>query len=114
VDKAREYKQEGNEYFKEKNFRKARTKWSRVFAYTKAILGTSPGAGTEISNGMADMALKMVNKAKPGEDLIFTARNLERDTSSNMALTYLKDGEWKKALEKATYVRYKISLISSR
>ena len=102
---AKEYKQAGNDFFKEKNFGKARGKWSRVFAYTKAIIGTTAGAGTAVADGMAEMAMKMANKEKPGDDMIMEARTLERDTASNMALTYLKENNFRKAIEKATYVR---------
>ena len=101
---AKEYKAAGNAFFKEKDFRKARSKWSRVFAFTKAIIGTNAGAGTAVSDGMAEMALKMANREKPGDDLVMEARTLERDTASNMALTYLKEKDFKKAILKATYV----------
>jgi hypothetical protein len=52
---------------------------------------------------MADMALKMANQESASDMLINEAKILERDTASNMALVYLKERDYKKVLEKATY-----------
>ena len=53
---------------------------------------------------MTEMAKNLANKnASADENLILQARNLERDTSSNMALVFLKEKNYKKAIEKATY-----------
>ena len=53
LELARKYKQEGNELFKAGDLKKARTKYSRVFPYTKTLSG---GAG---SDQMVAMAMKV-------------------------------------------------------
>ena len=53
LELARKYKQEGNELFKAGDLKKARTKYSRVFPYTKTLSG-GPG-----SDQMVAMAMKV-------------------------------------------------------
>jgi tetratricopeptide (TPR) repeat protein len=103
LDQAKEQKELGNQFFKAKDFRKARMKYARVFPYTKAIMGMSAGSKVPIANGMAEMALKMAKEEGASPDLMYEAKALERDTASNMALVFLKEKNYKKAIEKATY-----------
>ena len=103
LDLAKEQKELGNQFFKAREFKKARMKYSRVFPYTKALIGGSAGSGDAVSNGMTEMALKMAKEEGASPDLILEARALERDTASNMALVFLKEKNFKKAIEKATY-----------
>jgi hypothetical protein len=52
---AQKYKAEGNQFFKEGNLQKARSKYARVFAYTKGITG----GGGENGDAMVKMAMSV-------------------------------------------------------
>jgi tetratricopeptide (TPR) repeat protein len=98
IEQAQKYKDEGNEFFKAGELQKARGKYTRVFAYTKSLVGGGPDG----SDAMVDMALKASSKGEIDQDLKKKARELERDVNCNMAMVYLKERNWAKAVEKAT------------
>jgi tetratricopeptide (TPR) repeat protein len=98
LEQADVLKNEGNEFFKLKDYGKARSKYSRVFAYTKGIAAGQIEAGDDSSDVGAKIALKgLVN-----EELKNRATNLERDVNNNMAMVYLYEKKWPKVIEKAT------------
>lgn len=98
VEQAQKFKDEGNELFKEGELKKARYKYVKVFAYTKTLTGGGPNGG----DGMVDMALKASQKGEIDADLKKKAKDIERDVNSNMAMVFIKEKNWSKAVEKAT------------
>jgi hypothetical protein len=48
-------REEGNGFFKAGDLQKAKSKYTRVFAYTKSLTGS----GNEGADAMVDMALKV-------------------------------------------------------
>lgn len=98
LEKADALKKEGNDFFQAKDYAKARSKYSRVFAYTKGIAAGQPDGGDEMTN----MATKIASRGNVSEDIKIRATNLERDVNSNMAMVYLNEENWHKVIEKAT------------
>lgn len=98
LEKAEALKQEGNEFFKAKEYGKARSKYSRVFAYTKGIAAGQTDGGDQMTN----MAINLASRGNISEELKIRATNLERDVNSNMAMVYLIEENWPKVIDKAT------------
>jgi len=96
-EKAKELKREGNEFFKNKEYGKARGKYARVFAFTRSIVNTQ----SEGQDGIASMVTK--SKGKVSEELEKEVRNLERDVNLNLAQVYIVEKNWPKVVVKATY-----------
>jgi tetratricopeptide (TPR) repeat protein len=98
LDQADVLKNEGNDFFKVKDYGKARSKYSRVFAYTKGI-----AAGQiEGDDDSSDVGAKIALKGLVSEEIKNRATNLERDVNNNMAMVYLYEKKWPKVIEKAT------------
>ena len=98
ITQAEKYKKEGNDFFREGDFKKARSKYSRVFAFTKTLMPSNSGEDA----GMVDMAMKANNMGEIDESLKVKAKELERDVNCNLAMVYIKEKNWSKATEKAT------------
>ena len=96
ITTAQELKQEGNDYFKKGDLKTARTKYAKVFAYTKAFYSSDPGSG----DGMIDLALKSKGVDTMSNQQI--AKDLERDVNNNLAVIYLKEQNYTKVIEKTT------------
>lgn len=98
IEMAIQLKNEGNDLFKNGELSKARSKYTRVFAYTKGLIGSGePG-----SEGMVEMIQKGAWRVDISQEIKDKARELERDVNSNMAMVYLKEQNYPKAIEKAT------------
>ena len=95
LQKAVTLKEEGNEFFKNKEYAKARSKYARVFPYTKGL--SSSGSGVD---GMVEMAIK--SKIKVSDGLCREATVLERDVNNNLAMIYIIEKDYTKAITKAT------------
>lgn len=92
LDQAEQLKKEGNEFFKAKDFPKARSKYARVFCYTR---GLSSALGEE---GIAQMVQK--GQGKIHQSITVRACQLERDANSNLAMAYMQEENWSKVVEK--------------
>ena len=94
LQKAETFKKEGNEFFKAKNYPKARSKYARVFSYTRSLnMNTS-------SDSISKMALD--SKGKIPSSLSQKAKILERDSNSNLCMVYIQEKNWSRAILKAT------------
>jgi tetratricopeptide (TPR) repeat protein len=90
LDKARGYKEKGNVLFKDKQFKKAISKYATVFAFTRGLPGSQRGkAGLPIPKD--HIALNV--------DLETEAIELERICEQNIAICHLKLGNGKEALD---------------
>ena len=89
-------KEEGNALFKAGELAKARTKYSRVFAFTRSLIAK------ETDESMVNMASKGLAKGEISNEIKAKAKELERDVNSNMAMVFLKEENYSKAVEKAT------------
>ena len=98
LKQAQKYKEEGNVLFKEGELQKARYKYVKVFAFTKTLTGEDPESG----EGMVDIALKANQKGEINTEMKNKAKEIERDVNSNMAMVFIKEKNWTKAIEKAT------------
>ncbi|CAI2378028.1 unnamed protein product [Moneuplotes crassus] len=96
IEKAQELKALGNEFFKEGNFAKAKSKYAFVFSYTKSITGGMSG-----DDQMLNLAMK-AKQQEISEEYKIAAKELERDVNNNMAMIFLKEGNWTKVIEKTT------------
>lgn len=100
IEQAMGYKDEGNQFFKEGNFQKAKAKYTRVFAFTKTLITATIG---EEGDEMVNMASKMAQKGgEVPDELQIKAKHLERDVNLNMAMVFLKEKNYTKAIEKAS------------
>jgi hypothetical protein len=63
VKMAFQYKEEGNAFFKVKEFKKALSKYMRVFLFTRALLPETRPAGAGL-DGQASSMLKMAQQSK--------------------------------------------------
>lgn len=90
------FKEEGNAFFKAGDLKKARTKYSRVFAFTRSLISK------QSDESMVNMAQKGLGKGEISSEVKSTAKDLERDVNSNMAMVFLKESNYTKAIEKAT------------
>lgn len=98
MNQAEKLREEGNELFEAQEYEKARGKYSKVFAFTRGI--TNPTASG--ADSMINIAIKAAEKGHADEDIKAKARLLERDVNSNLAMVYLLEENWNKAIEKAT------------
>jgi tetratricopeptide (TPR) repeat protein len=98
LEQADVLKNEGNEFFKVKDYGKARSKYGRVFAYIKGI-AAGQIEGNDVSS---DVGAKIALKGLVNEEIKNRATNLERDVNNNMAMVYLYEKKWPKVIEKAT------------
>ena len=92
ISQAEELKKAGNGYFQKGKYRKARVKYSTVFAYIKGL-----GAGGS-EQGMAQYASALrLDRPTPDEEQ--TIRALSVSCSSNIALCYFKLKEYEPCIE---------------
>ena len=95
IDSALKYKADGNEFFKSGDFKKARSKYTRVFAYTKPFMSGGDG-----QDGMVNMAMQS-QAHEISDEMKEQAKGLERDVNNNMAIIFLKEKNFSKAIEKS-------------
>lgn len=98
IQTAQTLKQEGNVFFKDGDYKKAKAKYTRVFAYTRAFISSEPDGG----EGMVNMAMKASGLGEITDEFKLIAKNLERDVNNNMAIIFLKEENWTKVVEKST------------
>ena len=90
IHQAEELKKEGNELFQKGKYRKARIKYSTVFAYIKGLSADSEGMAQYAS------ALHLDRPTAPEEQ---TIRALTISCISNIALCYFKLREFEKSID---------------
>eukprot|EP00826_Nyctotherus_ovalis_P066889 TRINITY_DN993_c0_g3_i1.p1 TRINITY_DN993_c0_g3~~TRINITY_DN993_c0_g3_i1.p1 ORF type:complete len:108 (+),score=41.03 TRINITY_DN993_c0_g3_i1:551-874(+) len=96
---AYKYKEEGNAFFKQKEYDKALSKYSRVFLFTKALL---PLENKDIASYMSNEDKKEEKTITEGE--IKELKELNSVVYSNMAEAFLQQKKYQKAIEKTTLV----------
>ena len=104
---AYKYKEEGNAFFKQKEYEKALAKYTRVSLFTKALL---PLENKDLANYMSqevNLSMKDQNKKEEKamtEEEIKELKELDSITYSNMSEVFLQLKKYQKAIEKATLV----------
>lgn len=96
ISQAVALKEEGNAFFKAGDLKKARSKYTRVFAFTRSLVTK------QNEDSMVNMVQKGMGKGEISSEIKTTARDLERDVYSNMAMVFLKEQNYSKAIEKAS------------
>lgn len=91
IKKASEFKEEGNIYFKTKDYNKAITKYSRVLLYTRAVLPPDDKEAAMFKSGTESTASEVEQ-----------ARELAATSNLNMSLCYFMLKNYQKSSEKAT------------
>ena len=95
-------KDEGNALFKAGELAKARSKYARVFLFTKSVGASALEGGDQNAH-----IVSMLSQGKPGEENELSEEEkkevvrMERDTYSNMALVFFKEKNYSKCIEKA-------------
>lgn len=98
IDSAKQLKHEGNDFFKNGDYKKAKSKYTRLFAFTKAFSSCYPYSGDmHINKAMRDEENK-----EQFEKLAEENKGLERDANNNLAIIFLKEENWAKSIEKST------------
>ena len=86
---------------------KARSKYARVFLFTKSIGASALEGGDQNAH-----IVSMLSQNKEGEENELSEEQkkevvrIERDTYSNMALVFFKEKNYSKCIEKAVRSRY--------
>ena len=101
LEMCKDYKTQGNQLFKEKDYKKANTKYSRVALFAKSVLD---------SEGGGDQMMEMVKKAKgeqENKEPLTEAETQElRDvvaaSALNMSICFFQLKNYQKSKEKAT------------
>mmetsp|Transcript_5109 Transcript_5109/g.12247 ORF Transcript_5109/g.12247 Transcript_5109/m.12247 type:complete len:210 (-) Transcript_5109:215-844(-) len=95
IEEAEGYKQRGNDFVKEKEYKKALGAYHKVFLYVNYL--QIPGEKSEASS-YADMMGKKNQPQVPAER-VEDVKRLKQSTSLNMALCYLKTTQYEKCVD---------------
>jgi tetratricopeptide (TPR) repeat protein len=98
IEAAQQLKKEGNEHFKAGEYKQAKAKYVKAYAHTRTFNNSDPNSG----DGMVDLAMKAKGVEGGTEEYTVIAKALERDINNNMAIIFLKEENYPKAIEKAT------------
>mmetsp|Transcript_29125 Transcript_29125/g.53139 ORF Transcript_29125/g.53139 Transcript_29125/m.53139 type:complete len:210 (+) Transcript_29125:75-704(+) len=98
VQEAEGHKQRGNDFVKEKEYKKALGAYHKVFLYVNYL--QLPGEKNEASS-YADLMGKNGQPQVPAE-LVEDVKRLKQSTSLNMALCYLKTTQYQKCVDACT------------
>lgn len=93
IEMAKELKDEGNKYFKEQNFKKAITEYSKALAFTKGLPGRKQGL-----EGVSQMAMESSGE-KMSSETESAVTELDIVLKTNIATCFIKLSNSEKALQ---------------
>lgn len=98
ISQAEQYKADGNEKFKEGNYKKALGAYHKVFCYVNGL--QMPGEKNQAS-AQLEMMGKSGNEAhnQVPPDRVEDVKKLKASTHLNMAACYLKQEDWRKCID---------------
>jgi tetratricopeptide (TPR) repeat protein len=94
LNKAEQYKLEGNEHFKNQKFKKAISSYGKVLAYTKGLPGSTRGL-----SGVSEMASQSCRETSITEEEESRSILIETTVQTNLSVCYLKLDNGIKSLE---------------
>mmetsp|Transcript_37397 Transcript_37397/g.27592 ORF Transcript_37397/g.27592 Transcript_37397/m.27592 type:complete len:116 (+) Transcript_37397:108-455(+) len=94
---ALQYKEEGNMFYKQKEFQKAISKYARVQCFTKSIM---PSENFEVA-AFQNLSKKTKSKIVEGEELE-KCKDLVASTLLNMSICFYQMQKYQKCIDKAT------------
>mmetsp|Transcript_18366 Transcript_18366/g.41533 ORF Transcript_18366/g.41533 Transcript_18366/m.41533 type:complete len:214 (+) Transcript_18366:98-739(+) len=96
LDQAEAFKQQGNAFFKEGNFKRALGNYHKVFCYVNGL--QMPGESNQVAS-CAQMMGRSVTGGQVPKERVEEVKRLKQSTHLNMAACYLKMGAHQKCVE---------------
>eukprot|EP01041_Mallomonas_annulata_P002742 gene2742-5403_t len=87
LSKCKEFKEQGNSFFKENNFKKAKVSYGKALAYIKGI----PGSKRSVT-GFEEITGASLNSAPLSEEIDKELLEIQKVLHQNIAICYLKLG----------------------